>query len=161
MHALYEVETVMMKRFIVLGTLAFVCSSSAFAQDVKPSETSRDMQKMADTLNNPVVQDAMVKGIDGLLGAMLDMRIDGLAKALEPLNNGKKIKIKDKTIREMAERDDPRFEEKMHKGTKAMASGMGALASAMATMLPQLEAAMDKIDDEVERIERSLPEKIN
>ncbi len=149
-----------MHRLVVLGTLAFAFATPAFAADT-PSDASRDMQKMADTMNNPVVQDAMVKGLDGLLGAVLDMRVDGIAKALEPLNNGKKIKIKGKTIREMAEREDPRFEEKMQGSTKAMASGMGALASAMATMMPQLEAAMDKIDDQIERVERSLPEKIN
>ncbi len=148
-----------MLRSVLFGSIALALSTPAMAAD-GPSKTTRDAQEMAEKLNNPAVQSAMVTGLDGMLAALLDMRIDGIAKALEPLNGGKKIKMKGSTVREMAERDDRNFEKKMHGSTRAMASGMGALASALAAAMPQLEAAMDKVDFEMDKAKDRLPDDI-
>jgi TolA-binding protein len=145
-----------MLRSVLLGSIALALSTPAMASDA-PSKTTQDAQDMAEKMNNPAVQSAMVSGLDGMLAALLDMRIDGIAKALEPLNGGKKLKMKGRTVREMAERDDPRFEQKMQGNTRAMASGMGALASALAAAMPQLEAAMDKMDDAMDKAKDRLP----
>lgn len=148
-----------MLRLALLGSIALAFSAPAMAADT-PSKATQDAQEMADKMNNPAVQSAMVNGLDGMLAAMLDMRLDGITKALEPLNGGKKIKMKGRTVREMAERDDPRFEQKMQNNTRAMASGMGALASALAAAMPQLEAAMDKMDDAMDKAKDRLPDDI-
>ncbi len=133
-------------RSIMFVAVALAVSTPAIAAD-QPSEATRDAQDMAEKLNDPVMQSAMAGGMSAILGALLDMRIDGIAKALEPLNGGKKIKMKGKTVRDLAERDDPRFEEKMQGQTRAAVGGMGAMATAMATMLPQLEQAMGKMSE--------------
>jgi hypothetical protein len=150
-----------MMRSVLLGSIALALSTAALSTPAMatdaPSQTSQDAQEMADKLNNPAVQSAMVTGLDGMLAALLDMRLDGIAKALEPLNGGKKLRMKGKTVRELAERDDPRFEQKMHGNTRAMASGMGALASALAAAMPQLEAAMDKMGDAMDKAKDRLP----
>jgi hypothetical protein len=146
-----------MLRSVLLATISLALATPALAAD-RPSEMTRDAQDMATKLNDPAVQSAMVTGLDGLLAALLDMRVDGIAKALEPLNGGKKIKMKGSTIREMAERDDRNFEKKMQGGTRAMASGLGALASALATAMPQLEAAMDKAEDAMDKAKDRLPD---
>jgi hypothetical protein len=86
------------------------------------------------------------------LGALLDMRVDGLAKALEPMNGGKRIKMKGNTVREIASRKDARFEQKLEGGSRAMIGGIGALASAMAVMMPQLEEAMSKVGASMDRL---------
>ncbi len=141
-------------RSALLAIIALSFATPAFAAT---SEAQQDLEVMADTLKNPRTQDAMAGALGAMMGAMLDMRIDGIAKALEPLNGGKKLKMKGKTLRELAERKDPRFEDKMHNGTRAAVGGMGALASAMAVMLPQLEEAARKMGDAIPDMKDGLP----
>jgi hypothetical protein len=144
-------------RLALLGTVALVFSAPAFAAEA-PSRASQDAQVMAERLNDPATQQAMTGTLDALIGAMLDMRLDGIAKALEPMNGGKKIKMHGRTVREMAARDDPRFEQKLHGNTRAMVGSMGALASALATMMPELEQAMNKMGDAMDKAQDRLPD---
>jgi hypothetical protein len=136
-------------RSALFAALALVVSTPAFAANPvdESSSTQRDVQAMADKLNNPQMQTAIASSLGAMLGALLDIRVDGIAKALEPMNHGKKIKLHGKTLREMAEREDPKFESKMQNGTRAAVGSMGALASALAVMVPQLEQAARKMGD--------------
>jgi hypothetical protein len=143
-------------RLALLAIVALTASTSAYAAEA-PTRASQDAQVMAEKLNDPLTQRAMTGTLDAMLAAIMDMRIDGIAKALEPMNGGKKIKLRGRTVREMAERDDPRFEQKMHGSTKAMVGGMGALASALAVMMPQLEQAMGKMGDAMDRAQDRVP----
>ena len=135
-------------RKALLVFLALSVATPALAAD---SEAQRDAQQMADKLNDPAAQQAMSGAMQAMVGALLDMRVDGVAKALEPLNNGKPIRMKGRTLREMAERKEPNLDAKIAGGSRAAIGGMGALAQAFATMLPQLEQAMDKMGDAMER----------
>ncbi len=132
-------------RLALLPLLALACASPAVA--ASQSESQRELQGMADKLNDPGTQAAMSGTIAAMMGALMDIRIDGIAKALEPLNNGRKINTHGRTVREMAEREDPHFQDKMTDRTRAGVAGMGALASALAVMMPQLEEAARKMGD--------------
>ena len=103
-------------------------------------------------LGNPATQNAMAGAMGAMLGALLDMRVDGIAKAIEPLNGGRKVHLKGNTVRDIAMRDDPHFEDKMEDGTKAMVGGLGAMAGALAQAMPQLEEAMAKAGDAIDRV---------
>lgn len=141
-------------RSVLLVTAALAMASPAAAA---PSGFARDAEAMAERLNDPAMQSAMTGMLGAFLSAFLDMRVDGIAKALEPLNGGRKLKMKGNTIREMAERKDPRFEEKIEGGTQAAVAGMGAMASALAAAAPQLEEAMEKMGDAMEKAKDRLP----
>lgn len=123
----------------------------AAAQATSPVETSskaqQDVQGMADTLNDPSTQAAVAGALGAAMAAVLDIRVDKMAKALEPLNGGKKIKMKGNTLREMAERQDPKFERKMEEGTKTAVRSAGSLAQALAVMIPELQKAAKKMGD--------------
>jgi hypothetical protein len=136
-------------RLVLIPILALAFATPALAA---PSEGQRDMEAMAEKLNDPATQSAMAGAFGAMLGALLDVRVDGIAKALEPMNGGKRIKMKGNTVREIASRKDPRFEQKLEGGSRAMIGGMGALASAMAVMMPQLEEAMSKVGDAMDRL---------
>ena len=112
-----------------------------------PSSAQQEVQGMADKLNDPSTQAAMSGALGAVMAALLDMRVDTFAKALEPLNGGKKIKMHGNTLREMAEHKDPNFERKMQDGTKTAVRSAGSLASALAVMLPELEKAAKKMGD--------------
>jgi hypothetical protein len=136
-------------RLVLLPILALACATPAVAAS---SEGQRDMEAMAEKLNDPVTQSAMSGTLDALLGAFLDIRVDGIAKALEPMNGGKRIRMKGNTVREIASRKDPRFEQKLEGSSRAMIGGLGAMASAMAVMMPQLEEAMNKVGDVMDKL---------
>jgi hypothetical protein len=142
-------------RSALLATLALAIATPAFAAD--SASGTGEMQAIAEKLNDPTTQQAISTGLGTMIAALLDMRIDGIAKALEPMNGGKKIKIQGGTIREMATRKDKHFEEKLQKGTQAMVGGMGGMATAMADIMPQLEAAMEKMDNVMDKAADKLP----
>jgi hypothetical protein len=134
-------------RSALLAVFALAFASPALATvSAAPSESQHDMQVMADKFNDPVAQEAMSNAFGSMLSALMDMRIDGIAKALEPMNGGKKIKMHGRTLRELASRDDPNFERKMQGGTRAMVGSMGAMMSAFAQIMPQMEEAMKKME---------------
>ncbi len=135
-----------------MRSVLFAVSLLAMSSPALASESSRSVEKAAAVLNDPATHSAMAGGFAALLNAMLDIRVDGIAKALEPMNKGKPIKMKGNTLREIAHREDPKFEQKMHNGTRTAVAGMGAMASAMAVMLPQLEEAMGKMGDVLDRL---------
>jgi len=112
-----------------------------------PSEAQQDVQGMADTLNDPSTQAAVAGALGAAMAAVLDIRVDKMAKALEPLNGGKKVKMKGNTLREMAERQDPKFERNMEEGTKTAVRSAGSLAQALAVMIPELQKAAKKMGD--------------
>jgi hypothetical protein len=131
-----------MRKALLAFSLILV-ATPALAQ----SEAQRDAEKMADVLNNPATQEMAAGAIGAMMDSVLDMRIDGIAKALEPLNKGKAIRLPGRTMRDLAVRDDPDFERKMETGTRQAVGSMGALASALAVAMPEFERAMKRMKD--------------
>lgn len=134
-------------RSALFTAVALIVATPTVAAAQSSSEAQQDLQGMADKLNDPTTQTAVSGTLAAMMAAILDMRIDGVAKALEPLNGGKKIKMQGNTLREMAGRNDPDFERKMQDGTKTAVRSAGALASAMAVALPELQKAAKKMGD--------------
>ena len=141
----------MRSALFIAVALVVATPTVATAQSTSPVETSseaqQDVQGMADTLNDPLTQAAAAGMLGAAMAAVLDIRVDKMAKALEPLNGGKKLKMKGNTLREMAEREDPKFERKMEEGTKSAVRSAGSLAQALAVMLPELQKAARKMGD--------------
>ena len=136
-------------RSALFTAIALVVATPAVAapETDAPSSAQQEVQGMADKLNDPSTQAAMSGALGAVMAALLDIRVDKFAKALEPLNGGKKIKMHGNTLREMAEHKDPKFERKMQDGTKTAVRSAGSLASALAVMLPELEKAAKKMGD--------------
>lgn len=132
-------------RKAVFTLVALSVTTPVFAQ----SQATRDVEAVADTLNNPINRAIAAGAVAAAVDAVLDTRIDQFARALEPLT-GKSARSGPVTVREMAERDDPYFEQRLQRGTKDAIGSMGAVASALATAMPELEAT-------VRRLENALP----
>lgn len=132
---------------LVLG----LATPTLAAQSEAPTDAQREVQVMADKLSDPSTQTAMAGALGAVMAAVLDIRVDKMAKALEPLNGGKKLKMKGNTLREIAEREDPRFERRMEEGTKTAVRSAGSLAQALAVMMPELQKAVRKMGDALPR----------
>lgn len=140
---------------LVLATALLVISSPAFAQ-AETSPTTEKAQVLADKLNDPIMQAALAGGLDAMVQSVLDMRVDGVAKAIEPLT-GKPSTMRGKTVRDLASRDDPHFDERVHDGSRRAVAGAGAMAGGLAAAMPELEAAMRKMGDAMERVRDQMP----
>ena len=141
---------------ILLATAVLAISTPAFAQ-AEPSRASEKAQDVADKLNDPAMQAALAGGMNAMVESVLDMRVDGIAKAMEPLT-GKPSSMRGKTVRDLASRDDPYFDERVHDSTRKMVSGTGAMASGLAAAMPELESAMRRVGEAMERVRDKLPE---
>jgi hypothetical protein len=144
-------------RSALYATLMLAIATPALASG-KPSKATVEMQELADKMNNPLAQQAMTGALDAMLATILDVKVDGIAKALEPLNGGKKIKMKGSTLGEIAANDDKNFDKKLQQGTRAMVGGLGALTGALAQAMPELEKAMDEMEEAMDKVGKSLPE---
>lgn len=142
----------------VVATAVLLISTPAFAQ-AEPARASEKAQVLADKLNDPVMQAALAGGLDAMVQSVLDMRVDGVAKAIEPLT-GKPSNMRGKTVRDLASRDDPHFDERVHDGSRRAVAGAGAMAGGLAAAMPELEAAMRKMGDAMERVRDRMPEGI-
>ncbi len=141
-------------RSVLLPVLAL---SLAVPSVARASEAQDDISQMAERLNDPATQSALAGGLSAMLGALMNMRVDGIAKALEPMNGGKKLKMKGNTIGEIASRRDPHFQQKLQGSSKMAIGGLGAMASALAVMMPQLEEAMGKMGDAMDHAKDQMP----
>ena len=131
-------------RSALLPLAALTFATPALAAE---SSAQREITTMADTLNDPSNQAAISGALGGMVAAVLDIRVDGIAKALEGINGGKPVKMRGRTLRDLAERDDPDFERKMQSDTRAAVGAAGGLAAAMAVMVPELEKAAHTMRD--------------
>ena len=131
-------------RSALLPLVALTFATPALAAE---SSAQREITTMADTLNDPSNQAAISGALGGMVAAVLDIRVDGIAKALEGINGGKPVKMRGSTVRDLAARDDPDFERKMQSDTRAAVGAAGGLAAAMAVMVPELEKAAHTMRD--------------
>lgn len=141
---------------ILLATAALVISAPAFAQEA-PSAATQKAEALADKLNDPVMQAALAGGMEAMVQSVLDMRVDGIAKAMEPIT-GKPSNMRGKTVRDLASRDDPHFDARVHDTSRRAVAGAGAMAGGLAAAMPELEAAMRKMGDAMERVRERMPD---
>ena len=101
---------------ILLATAVLVMSAPAFAQEA-PSAATQKAEALAEKLNDPVMQAALAGGMDAVVKSVLDLRVDGIAKAIEPLT-GKSSNMRGKTVRDLASRDDPNFDARIQSSSR-------------------------------------------
>lgn len=126
---------------------AFMAIGISTSPAVAAQDTQAKLDKIADRLNDPIVQGAVAGALGGMLDSIMDIRIDGIAKALEPLNRGKPIRVPGRTLGEMAERDDPYYRERIQDNARYAVGSMGAMAGALSAAMPELERAMRRLED--------------
>lgn len=107
-----------------------------------PNAARPTPEQAAAALQNPLVQDAAARALTQLVGIVLDTRV-GPAAALA----GPDADIRpDDTLRDLARRDDPRFEEHLYQGTKRTLGTAGAVAGGAAAEAKELKRTADRLD---------------
>lgn len=133
-----------MRPVLLLAVLAASLATPAIAGE---PETQRDAEQLADKLNDPATQAVVSGAVGAMVSAVLDVRVDGVAKALETMNGGRPSDLRGKTVRDLATRDNPDFERKVQSDTRQAVGAAGGMASAVAVILPELQEAARKMKD--------------
>jgi hypothetical protein len=92
-----------------------------------------------------------------VIDALLDVRIGPLAEAVDPERSSDAAR-RDETLRDMARRDDPHFEERMRGSIGAMTEGMSEMAARLAVLAPVLRETMADFERRIEDATRDLPD---
>lgn len=121
-------------RVAFLAVPVLLAASPAFAQHA--SVRADDLARVA---RSPVAQDAAAALIDQLADIVLDTRVGPAAKLVDP-----RARASD-TLRQVRERDDPRFEERLHADTRRMVGTAGAVAGGAAVEAAELRRTADRL----------------
>jgi len=129
-------------RKLILATALLACATPALAQ------RDRDADAIADRLGDRATQRVVGDSIGAIMAAVLDVRIDGLRRAIDPL--GRRDRYEPRTVREMIERDDPYFEDRVAQDTGMAVATMGSAARGIADLVPELRILTDRVSRSVE-----------
>lgn len=126
-------------RLLVAAALAAIPLSPALAAPRQADDKA--VAAAADTLANPATARAAGKAVSAITGAILDTRVDGVLRAVEPLRDEPDERADTpRTLRDMVATDDPDFQQRMEADTERTIGAAGHAAQAMAAALPELRA---------------------
>jgi hypothetical protein len=126
-----------------------LANASAFADPVADETSSaEDMERMAQTMADPKMQDSVAHMVEGMTNMMMHLPVGQFAEAIEKARPGsmKKRIRSDATLADLAGRKGKDLPEKLAKESRAMMAMMGGFTKAFATMLPEFE----KMGEEME-----------
>jgi hypothetical protein len=131
-------------RLILLAALALPLAAPAAAQR---SATPGD--KIA----------AMAPAMDRATGAMLDLDIGPILDAADPYH--RRPAVRHRTLRDVARRDDPYFEQRLRGQIYGTTAAMARMADAIAAATPAMRQSLDRMKYEIDAAVRdarpSLP----
>lgn len=132
-------------RTLLAGGLAVAATlpAPALADQTRAGE-------IAEKLNDPMTQYAVAGMISAMTKAMLDMKVEPIAKAVEGVTGKPSRHLPpDATVADLAGTDQDEVREKLVRNVPQMMSAMGGMASAVEEMLPQLEEMAERMRDAV------------
>lgn len=119
-------------RTAFLALAAATClTTPAFAQEREA--------RVADTLNDPAVQDGITAAVSAIAGIVLDTRVGSLA----PYADGR-VRSGD-TLRDVQRREDPGFERRLRQDTRRAVGTMGMVAGDVASASGALAETTDRL----------------
>jgi hypothetical protein len=168
-HNLFIVVGIAMPGYIkplIASALIISAATPALARSHRAEDA--EVARAAARLNDPAIQRALSGTMGALIAAMMDVRIDGIKKAIRPLAGGHadddadnadndKGRAPARTLGDVMARDDPQFRDHMVKQTDRAVGMMGAAATGMAAMLPQLRDAAERIARQMARAANNIP----
>lgn len=123
---------------LALPLLALAAPAAAQHRPARPTAA-----QAAAALGNPLVQEAAARAVVQLAGIVLDTRVGPAAALL----SGPEDSVRhDETLRNLARRDDPRFEEHLYQGTRRALGTAGAVAGGAAVQARELKRTTDRLE---------------
>ncbi|MDB5695043.1 MAG: hypothetical protein JWN21_586 [Sphingomonas bacterium] len=123
---------------VALTSSALIAAAPAVAREpVRPTA-----EQAAAALGNPLVQEAAARALTQLVGIVLDTRVGPAA-----MLSGPDARVRpDDTLRDLAQRDDPYFEERLYEGAKRSMGTAAAVAGGAAVQAKELKRTADRLE---------------
>jgi len=149
-----------MRKLLILGA-ALIVAVPAIAQpdyDDRPApdedvayeeEWEEPAEPPAPVLPHPGEVREIAGAMDRLVGAVMDLPIGGIARAVDPY--GASNVPPGATVRDMATRDDPYAEARIRGGIQGATRGVGAMSEALARAVPVLQRSFEQVSRDLER----------
>jgi len=143
-----------MRKLLILGAAAAALAVPAFAQppaydeDDYAYEEEVEGPEPAPVLPHPGEVREIAGAMDRLVGAVMDLPIGGIARAVDPY--GANSVPPGATVRDMATRDDPYAEARIRAGIHGATRGVGAMSEALARAMPVLQRSIEQVSRDME-----------
>ena len=112
-------------------------------------------EDIARALPSPGELDAIGSTLGRVVSALMDVRIDGLGEAIDP--DWQNAHQHERTLGDLARRDDPYAEERMRRSVDVATSHMGEVMTDIAILTPRLRHSLENLQRDVEDATRDLP----
>lgn len=145
----------MSKTLILAVALSAASPELAYGDPVPPRGADgieHEARRAAERMNDPAVQGAIGDAMATMVGAMLDLRIDALKRAIDRVDpkGADRNAGGPKTLRDVIARDDPNFDARVADDARVAARGMGAMAGAAVDMAPEMRRVAERVRAQVE-----------
>jgi len=144
------------KLLITASVLAIAAPGVAGAQTGQEPAPNRADDEIARSLPSPAETEAIGRVMGDVVGAVMDVPIGPVVEAIDP---GRRLsrRERERTIGDVASRDDPYYQERLQRSIGAITSGMGDMAVQVAILAPVLRRSMEDLERNMERATRGLP----
>jgi hypothetical protein len=123
-------------------------------------DDDRAIAAAAETLADPATARAAGKAMAAMTGALLDMRVDGIRRATDPLRaQPQDDPDEPRTLRDMVARDDPYLEQRVEADTAGAVATAGSAVRGMAVMVPELRARAEELERSFQRALDNIPQR--
>lgn len=146
-------------RNLILAAGAAALMSPALAQNPDPvpppvhygapSYGEEAGARVARALPHPGEIAEMGYAMDRVLGAVMDLDVGPIADAVDPYRRYAPHNAP-RTLRDMAGRDDPYFEDRMRRDVYGVTAGMGAMVETLAALAPVLGRSIEDLQRNVD-----------
>jgi hypothetical protein len=137
-------------RLLVLAAAAFVAVPAVAA----PRAQDPVDEQWADSMPNQDEIDAAAGSVDRVAGAIMDLKVGPLIDAVDP--DGPRHG--DETVGDVARRDDPEIDRKVHDSVGRMSAQMSVLMARLAMLGPELQRSFEEMERSIDRAARDLPD---
>jgi hypothetical protein len=105
-------------------------------------------------LPSPAEAEAVGRVVGSTADALLDVDVGPVIDAVDP---GRHYRSRERTIGDLASRDDPYYRERMHRSIGAVSVGLGDMATRAAILAPALRRSLHDLERSIEQATRDLP----
>ena len=137
----------MAKTLILLPLL--MCATPLLAQPLPPPQLPPE-------ITDPATAQRIADAAQGISDAMLDMRIGEVKAAIE--GRPASPRERNMTVRDMARRQDPDFDRKLHQRMADIGPTMQRSVNALNQALPAMTQALAQAQQAIERAVANLPD---
>jgi hypothetical protein len=140
-------------RKLLLTAAALAIAAPAMAQPA-PYSDPRD-EELARSLPTPAEAEAVGDALGRAAEAIMEVDVAPVVDAIDPTGRSARGG-RDRTIGDMARRDDPHAEERIRHSVDAMSAGMGEMVAQMAVMAPVLRRSLEELERSMEHVTRDF-----